>query len=348
MLSYSYDLNLRMRDVADIRGDRSDWFEILTRFFASELHTLFRRGVERQYVNFQETLPVVRGRWMIQEQIIRKPGVKHRFEISYDELSPDTPLNRIFKFVVDRLLRLSADPVNIRLLHELRDWLSDVVLPPEIRPEQLHQINFTRLNERFRPAFNMARLFLEQSAPILLAGGLPTFAFVFDMDKLFQEFVARFVRQHWRFIVPTLWDQVDITRQAKGNAVYLLEKTLPTQQHVLRLIPDLLFGANPTRLIADTKYKRLNPTDTRLGVAGSDMYQMLAYAVRFKCPNVLLIYPSLDGYTGLQARFEVPEQGIQFSVATVDLHHPLQDYQFLLNQLKLILNPLLQEAYGSQ
>lgn len=348
MLSYVNNLNLRMRDINSLKGDKSDWFEILTGFFASELHTLFRRGVERQYVNIEENLPVVKGRWLLQQQIIRQAGVKHRFEVSYDELSPDTPLNRVFKYVVTTLLPITRDAMNIRLLHELRDWLLDVKLLTDVRQEQLNQVNFTRLNERFLPAFNLARLFIEHRAPTLLTGELTSFAFVFNMNQLFQEFVARFIQQHWRMIVPKLWEHIEVTQQAKGRAVYLLEKQGANRQLVLKLEPDLLFGGTPPRLIADTKYKRLKPDEKRLGVSEADLYQMLAYSVRFKCRNVLLIYPSIEGIdsTKLYAKFNVPEQDTQFTVATVDLHHSLQDHQVLLNQLTLILNPLLSEAYG--
>jgi 5-methylcytosine-specific restriction enzyme subunit McrC len=41
----------------------------------------------------------------------------------------------------------------------------------------------------------------------------------------------------------------------------------------------------------DTKYKLLDPYAAKCGVAESDAYQMFAYARRYECSRVVLLYP---------------------------------------------------------
>ena len=61
----------------------------------------------------------MKGRWQIEQQIRRKPHVRHRFDVIYDEFSPDTPLNRVFRYVIDALLLITQDAQNRSLLLDL-------------------------------------------------------------------------------------------------------------------------------------------------------------------------------------------------------------------------------------
>src|SRR5215207_9473057 len=126
LLSYTQDLRVREQDVASLLAQRSDWFELLTRLFAADLHRLIRRGIDRSYVLVEDTLPVMRGRWDIGRQLTQRPHVRHLFDVAYDEFSSDTLLNQVFRHVVDRLLLLTQNLETRIMLRDLRDWMSEV------------------------------------------------------------------------------------------------------------------------------------------------------------------------------------------------------------------------------
>jgi 5-methylcytosine-specific restriction enzyme subunit McrC len=99
--------------------------------------------------------------------------------------------------------------------------------------------------------------------------------------------------------------------------VRYLAKT-SNQQPIFQLKPDLVIrqkGIFP--LIIDTKYKRLQEGDRKLGVSQADFYQMYAYAQRYNCANVLLIYPQVVGMSELRASFAI--EGGTITAATIDL-----------------------------
>ena len=50
-----------------------DWFEILTRLFATHLREEWQRGASRGYQLVEDDLPTLKGKWRITEQI-RRPG----------------------------------------------------------------------------------------------------------------------------------------------------------------------------------------------------------------------------------------------------------------------------------
>jgi 5-methylcytosine-specific restriction enzyme subunit McrC len=84
---------------------------------------------------------------------------------------------------------------NRTLLQENDTLLSDVSHEP-IRMSDLERIQLDRLNRDYEPILELWRLLLESSTLNLRTGRIAQFAFVFDMHRLFEEFVAEFLRRH--------------------------------------------------------------------------------------------------------------------------------------------------------
>lgn len=344
MLSVACDLPLRAQDSAQLHSEAGDWLEILTRLFALELHRQFKAGLPHAYITIEDRLPVIRGSWLIGKQLAHHSYDRMRFDVSYDEFSPDTPLNRIFSLTVDTLWRLTQDPTNRRLLMDLRDWLVDCKPNHETLQSDLSTVYFTRLNERLQPAFNLARLFWEQRLVQLSTGSLPAFAFVFDMPRLFQDFIAHFLKRHHKSILHGVWQDGNILIQAQGQRVHLAERTIPGQgigKPVFQLIPDILLLSpiGAPYLISDTKYKRLDLKKADGGVAEGDAYQMLAYARKWNCSDVLLLYPSSSSYPTQFTLHTSGANDVRIRVVELNLHQHLENPAGLINELKLAFTP---------
>jgi 5-methylcytosine-specific restriction enzyme subunit McrC len=345
ILSYAMDLPLLGHNISSLDTQKSNWSELLIRLFAADLHQLMKQGLEHSYQRIEDTIPVLRGKWQIQRQITQHSHIRHQFDVVYEEFTPDTPLNRIFRYIVNRLLLLSRDSLNVTLLRDLDIWLARVEHLKTVTPGDLLQVHFTRLNERFRLSYNLAKLFLEDGALKLAAGGQQAFAFVFDMDDLFEKFVARFIRRYREEIFPVEYREMVIRIQAEGKRSHLVKK-VSDDLELFQLKPDIMLmpalGDLPV-LILDTKYKRLKLQPAHLGLAENDLYQMVAYATRFNCKNVLLIYPQpLDTPPVLQS-FKVIAQDITIHVGTVNLHQPLEKPANLIKDMRVLFASLLTE-----
>ena len=340
MLSVACDLPLRAQDHAHLHSESGDWLEILTRLFALELHRQFQAGLPHEYITIEDRLPVIRGRWLVGQQIARHAHNHTRFDVSYDEFSPDTSLNRVFARTVDALWRLTQDPLNRRLLLDLRTWLVDCQPHRESLQRDLTKVQFTRLNERFRPAFNIATLFWEQRLVQLSSGDHPAFAFVFDMNRLFEDYIGHFLQRYQKRILPLEWQDGQVVLQAKGQRLHLAERVSPDQlstKPIFDLKPDILLvsPAGIPYMIGDTKYKRLSPNATDGGVSEKDAYQMLVYASRWKCPHTLLLYPASTAYTN-RFLLRVNSSGeIKIAVAELSLQRPLENPDALIEELRL-------------
>ncbi|MBL7472223.1 hypothetical protein IS446_05405 [Robertkochia sp. 1368] len=107
---------------------------------------------------------------------------------------------------------------------------------------------------------------------------LKLFAFLLPMEYVFEDFIFGFIDKELE----------KVTAKAQRSDTYLDEgKTF-------NLKPDLWLKTNHKSLIADTKYKIVysDDKDPKKGISQNDLYQMLAYAVRFEVDEIILFYPN--------------------------------------------------------
>jgi 5-methylcytosine-specific restriction enzyme subunit McrC len=340
MLIHARKLKLHNQTLATLNTSRGAWLEMLTRLFAVELLTQLQQGFHQDYVRREDMLPYVRGRWNIARQYMRQPNLGQGLDVSYDDYLPDTMLNRVFRLAVERLQQITRDAQNRQMLADLECWLQPVQLPAQLSTADLDRVKFTRLNERFDPAFQLARLLLESQTVQLLAGGQRAFAFVFDMDRLFEQFVASLLQNHARRILPVTWRDLPIELQGKKAKKHLVQPPYISEKPLFPLKPDILLGLpGIPRLIIDTKNKALPLKQSYRAVAEGDAYQMLAYATQFHCPDILLLYPRTRGTADMVPHIlSIDRTSIKLFIATMDLHQPLDRFDRLIGEFRSILD----------
>lgn len=339
LLAYANRIKLHNQSLAALRTNRGTWSEMLTRLFAIELLIQLQQGMHKDYVRSEDFLPYIRGRWNIGRQFSLQPNLTRGLDVSYDDYLPDILLNRTFRLAVDRLQMVTRDPQNRQMLASLQSWLQPVQLPTQLNSVDLDQVKFNRLNERFYPAFQLARLLLESLTVQILAGGQRATAFVFNMDRLFEQFVTGLLQTFSRQIIPENWHDLQIELQGGKTRRHLASPPRPSETSLFPLKPDIWLGSpSQPRLIIDTKNKALPLRQSYRAVAESDVYQMLAYAIRFHCSNLLLLYPhtlSADEFTPQVLRIE--QTSIRLFVGTLNLHQPLSRISPLIQEFRNIL-----------
>ncbi len=215
LLHYAGQLPISEHAIAALSARNSDWFELLTYLIASHLQTAWHRGPARTYQRVNAAQTALKGKLRIADQL-RRPGRNHLFALTFDEFTADTPLNRMLRFVVERLWRLTCSIANRRILADLRGWMDEVTLLPALSAADIEQVAIDRLNSRYAPLLTLAKLFLEQQAIQLAGGDTPSFAFTFDMNRLFEGFIAGFLVRYRAAILPEAMRHCQIHVQAHG------------------------------------------------------------------------------------------------------------------------------------
>ena len=190
-------------------------------------------------------------------------------------------------------------------LARLRQQLNGIsILIPDTRgvPEP----DWTRLNERYRPAVALARLIISTAGLEARAGGEDASAFLVDMNDVFERFIRAALREALKL------DQRAFPAAASGRRVHL------DTGHEIPLQPDLSWWTGGRCVfVGDCKYKK-----TGGSVPNADVYQMLAYLTALRLPDGLLVYAAGEDRPHA---ITIPFADKRILVRTVDISQPPAD-----------------------
>ena len=310
MLTVAWGLDVTHGELAALDTQRSDLLEYLIRLFTKRLLAAVRRGLPRRYLVHTEDLALLRGKLDTVRQLTHLSVRPDRLACRFDELSENTPLNRVLKAAVSRLTRITRSASNARRLTELSSRFESV----DDTPAPLREpVRTDRTNTAFHSLYRLARFFLSGDWQSTTSGNAVTgFSLLFPMNDLFEEFVGRTMK---RTLAP-----LPVRLQHQGRYSLVNESNTP----MFALRPDVVVFSEDGPIIFDTKWKLLAPKDTKMGVSQSDIYQMLAYAKAYKALRLVLIYPWHNEINepGLCQRWKVPDTDCLLDIVTVDVGQP--------------------------
>ena len=312
MLAVARNLGVATSDLAAMSTQVHNWLELLIRLFTKRLQTAIRRGLPRRYVRHEEDLAVLRGTLNVKRQfthlLVRPDLVASRF----DELSENTPLNRVCRAAVKRLTGITRSLENHRRLMELLARLDDVADSASPLKEP---VSLDRTNAAFHDVYRLARMFLSDPWQDTRSGSTPGFSFLFPMNVLFERFVGKSLQ---KALGPGR-----VRLQGPSRSALTSE----TGRHRFGLLPDIVVDAHGCPVILDTKWK--NPSGAP---SKSDTFQMLAYGQAYRAQRVILVYPWHRGIgdKGIHGRWTVTGANYRLEIATVDVGRPETVPQSLL------------------
>ena len=239
-----------------------------------------------------------------------------RVYCQFDEFTSDNLLNQTFKIVAQALCLLTTVPATRALLNKILAIYEDVELRA-ISYAQAKKILLNRNQLIFKDVLDLALLFLQHSTISLHNKTFTNLAILFDMNKLFEEFVATALEKAFPGQVQTQ-KSLTIIDSIGGYA---------NTSYSIR--PDILFR-NDT--IIDTKYKILDLPDNKPSEA--DIYQMLAYNRFFNRQNIILCYPTFK-QNCCQNIFWA-ENAITLSILTINLREASEGTDLLLRNFRFL------------
>ena len=310
MINVAKDLKVADGELAALDTQRNNLLEIVTQLFATKLLAQVHRGLSRRYVNYREDLRLLRGKLNVARQLTHLAVRPDILACGFDNLSVDTPLNRIFKAIILRLSRNTKSLRNYRLLRDLEtrfEQVSDATDPHSL----LKFVHFDRTNTAYRILFNLARVFLDDLWQSTKSGSTQGFSLLFPMNDLFEKYIGNSLKR---------------VLQPQGKEVFLQQqKRSALKQNgnsLFGLRPDAVIGSQQNTVILDTKWKRLEPNADQMGINISDIYQILVYAQAYESKRVILLYPwhkDLGKSNSIHRRWRASSSDVVVDIATVDV-----------------------------
>jgi 5-methylcytosine-specific restriction enzyme subunit McrC len=267
------------------------WAFLLGKHLLLEL----RRGMVSNYLPQRDDLASVRGKISVSRQVSVLFNRMDRIACEWDEFTPDTPLNRLLKCACIALKKRVSHPAARGLLGDCTIALDDVaIVSPQTALRETERFIWTRGSERFRSTFQLARQLLHDLSPELEGGRFGSWAFLVDMNAVFEGFCRAVLEARFRCTV-----------EEQMNVGTLFQRPNRTRQ-----LADFVWTHNNSRWIGDAKWKLLgskaptfsdNEHTVKTGfVSPADVRQLTVYGLLLRekegfkgVPQLSILYPSL-------------------------------------------------------
>lgn len=356
MLGYLKDFPATPSNTANLNTSKTSLFEVFIQLYFSKVEELIKRGLKHRYVSVEENISSFKGSLNVMKQIRFNFVDKHKFYIQHDEYLIDIPENRLIK---SALLLLSDKTINIKNGKKARQLLEIFEMVPKSADylSDYSKIVYDRLNSSYHDVIEWSIAFLLGKSFIIQKGETAADSLLFPMEKIFESFVGKMLKK----CLSNDSEFSDWNIKTQSTKKYLFDNPKKFQ-----IRPDIRIFKTANKaeknIILDTKWKRLDPSNEKrnFGISMADMYQMYAYAKRYKANDVWLIYPysyepehqSLDGKE-YKTIHDYPDQNKSIEIDTnVTIHLYFLDLSTLsfkkqkdgLDNIKKQLNELLKKC----
>ncbi|NAZ38305.1 McrC family protein [Rubellimicrobium sp. CFH 75288] len=280
MLARAGELGSKRVGEAGLGQQHSHLLDVFIEDFCSQVKSALRGGAIARYSERTENLNAIRGRLELTEHLRMNAFDRSHLLCRFDERSIDNPYNQALKAVLRILLGLALSPrtraMVAAFLHRF-----DEVTDRRVRARDVGALRFDRTIRHWEPVFERARWLLTALYPDVRVGDSAGSALLFNMEKLFETVLGLRIR-HACLV------------QAGARLTVGLQspvKNLATAGFQLR--PDITVQSGDECVaIFDAKWKRLDLAEPNSSVSSDDTYQMNAYASRYRCKRLALVYPA--------------------------------------------------------
>jgi 5-methylcytosine-specific restriction enzyme subunit McrC len=328
MLSYAYQ-NLQHNNFKEIE---TEYFENIHDLFAAILaigiSSQLKQGLNREYIEKQESLYTLKGKINIRESIQLKFRNINRLSCCFDELSENHYMNQILKTTSLLLI------YNNNVKRDNKDMLKKALLffseVDKLEPSAINwqKLNYNRNNASYRMMMNICYLVLNELLLTTIEGKQRLASFLDDqlMSKLYEKFLLEYYKKHYPQYHPA-------SKEIKWDTTGIID-FLPNMRS------DTMLFDGEKKLIIDAKYygkimQTYYDVDT---IRSNNLYQIFTYVKNEDKNNTglvsgMLLYAKSDEDIIPAITYDL--SGNQISVKTLDLN---KDFSIIKKQLNSIIN----------
>ena len=308
MLRAVFKLQTRTPSNADQAMRESAILDVFLVKFLNEVEVLLHKGLIKTYRKTEENRTSMKGKLVFSKHLTKNYVHKERFYVNYTTYDRNHILNCIlYKALklVSHIAMNSYTQCRAKTMSFEFPELNDIAVDDAL----FDRLTFDRKSEDYRTAIDIARLILLRCMPDQSKRGKHVLALMFDMNKLWEEYVFVILRRSLR-------EEYNVSAQKVKR---FWESSLGTK--VIR--PDIVVSDKSGKpvCVLDTKWKcpavGEPPSD-------ADLKQMYVYHKYWKVESTALLYPStkddeLSGYFQSGYFTETPDKSDKLSCSKIYL-----------------------------
>lgn len=280
MLRVALGLRLQQLPSAQQQVTRSRLLDLIAQAYLAELEPLLHEGLAKGYRTTQSNGAVFRGRLTIADHLRENLVRGDRFFVEYQTFDHDILINRVLAAALEALGSCALSPGVASRVDASLARFPDVAIGG-VTSVALERLRLTRATQRYATALVYARLILAQQGPQLRTGRARVFSLMFDMNVLWERYIATLLRR----VAPR-----DLQIYAQERHIFWT----PQHRDARRVKPDVVVraalpdGRSRALLVIDTKWKvpwKGLPSD-------DDLKQMFVYNELLGATRSMLLYPA--------------------------------------------------------
>jgi 5-methylcytosine-specific restriction enzyme subunit McrC len=261
------NLNLRPNSILDI------YLEL----FLSETEALLHEGLLKKYRKQESNQGALKGQLQFAKQLAYNSTHQERFYVRYTDYNRNNIYNQLLCKTLQLIPKISS---RTYVLDKVSRLLLDFpeVSACTVNAEAFRRLTFDRKTERYREALLIAKMLLLNYRPDITGGPENAIAILFDMNKLWEEWVYRRLKKEE--------DVYGITVHKQQSADFWNSPLLSRPKTVR---PDIIIKKGKESIIIDTKWKVVDD----LVPSDEDLKQMYVYNLFWNCDRSILLYPAV-------------------------------------------------------
>ena len=277
MLSKVYKLDVKSpTDAPQRTNTNSTILDVFIKRFLDEVDSLLNRGLVKCYHKDEGNRNALKGKLLVGEQLRKNFIHQERFYVRYNTYDYEHVMNCLLRQTIEVAIQATQNVyLKGRACSTLFNFpeLKEVVVTPQL----FDNLCFDRKTEDYRMAIKLAKLLLLHYVPNRVGKGDKILALMFDMNKLWEEYVYIMLRRHL----------TDYEVQAQEEKRFWQRKDGGSPK---RIRPDIVIRKKGVVVaILDTKWKCPDTTPS-----DGDLHQMFVYSKMFNTDKVALAYPSTN------------------------------------------------------
>ena len=285
MLSQVYKLNVQTTSPANLQRKTNVLLNIFLKKFIDEVAILLNRGLIKTYRKTDGNRTALKGKLLFNKQIAYNCVHQERFYVRYTTYDYNHILNRIIRQALLAIHDITnSSDIKGRATSTLFNFpeLDEKAVTPEL----FSRLIFDRKSEDYRNVIKLAEMILLNYSPDLHHGNNHVWTLMFDMNKLWEEFVYVTLKR----------------KLACCTVMAQKQKPLWESDHNRKTVrADIVVKNNDGEIfVLDTKWK-MPRYDGKIVPSDADLHQMYVYLDIYgdnqsceKAKKVALLYPGQE------------------------------------------------------
>lgn len=270
MLRSTKKLKVNKVGNANVNKQQIHLLDIYFEWFLNEVQILQRLGFIKKYYKQTKNVKALKGKLEFAGHLQKNLVHKERFFTTHQVYGTNHLEHQILGLALDIIEQFSKGSYLYAKCKTVQLDYPDVN-PVKPNPKLFTKLVYSRKNQAYKPALEIARFIILNFAPNIAAGQEKMLALLFDMNGLWEEYVL-----------------------AKLKALSVAGLKVAGQSSkrfwdTISIRPDIFLEYKAQKYIIDTKWKRINDNKP----STNDLRQMFVYNRYWDSGRALLLYPGV-------------------------------------------------------